>query len=80
MSVPEIVRRSTTTCAAFLGLADEIGTLRAGSCADVTVLEIVDGEFPLTDSEGQIEVARRRFEVRNCFRAGRPVGLLPRPI
>jgi dihydroorotase len=80
MSVPEIVRRSTTNCAAFLGMSDEIGTLRTGSCADVTVLEIVDGEFPLTDSEGQIEVARRRFEVRNCFRAGRPVGLLPRPM
>jgi len=57
----------------------EIGTLKLGACADVTVLEIVDGEFPLTDSEGKTEIARRRFEVRGCLRAGRPVGILPRP-
>lgn len=79
MSVPEIIRRATTNCAAFLGLADEIGALRPGSCADVTVLEVVDGEFPLTDSEGYTETAHRRFEVRHCLRAGRRVGLLPRP-
>lgn len=79
MSVPEIIRRSTANCAKFLGMSDEIGSLRPGACADVTVLEIIDGEFPLTDSEGKTETASRRFEVRNCFRAGRQVGLLPRP-
>lgn len=79
MSIPEIIRRSTATCAKFLGMSDEIGTLRPGACADVTVLEIVDGEFPLTDSEGTTETASRRFEVRHCFRAGRAVGVLPRP-
>lgn len=79
MSVPEIVRRSTANCAKWLGMSDEIGSLTPGACADVTVLEIVDGEFPLTDSEGNTEVASRRFAVRNCLRAGRPVGLLPRP-
>ena len=79
MSVPEIIRGSTANGAKFLGMSDEIGTLQPGACADVTVLEIVDGEFVLTDSEGQQETASRRFEVRNCFRAGRAVGLLPRP-
>lgn len=78
MSVPEIVRRTTTNCAKFLGMADEIGTLKPGACADVTVLEIVDSEFPLTDSEGNTEFAKRRFEVRGCLRAGLPVGILPR--
>jgi dihydroorotase len=76
LSVPEIIRRATTNCAKFLGMADEIGTLCPGACADVTVLEIVEGRFPLTDSEGQTEIARRSFEVKNCLRAGRPVGLL----
>ncbi len=76
MSVPEIIRRSTATCAAWLGMADEIGTLKPGACADITVLDIVDGEFPLMDSEGVTEIGRRSFEVRHCFRAGRRVGLL----
>ena len=79
MSVPEIISRSTATCAAWLGMSDEIGTLKPGACADITVLDIVDGEFPLTDSEGVTEIGRRSFEVRHCFRAGRPVGLLPKP-
>ena len=76
MSVPEIIRRSTATCAAWLGMADEIGTLKPGACADITVLEIVDGEFPLMDSEGVTEIGQRSFEVRHCFRAGRRMGLL----
>lgn len=80
MSVPEIIRRSTVNCAKFLGMSDEIGTLRPGACADVTVLEIVDGRFPLTDSEGRLETAAQRFEVRGCFRAGRAVGVLPRRV
>ncbi len=79
MSLPEVIRRSTATCAQWLGLADEIGTLQPGACADITVLEIVEGENPLTDSEGFTEMASRRFEVRACFRAGNRVGLLPRP-
>ena len=78
MSGPEIIRRSTTTCAAWLGMADEIGTLKPGACADITVLDIVDGEFPLTDSEGVTEIGRRSFEVRHCFRAGRRIGTLPK--
>lgn len=77
MSVPEIIRRSTATCAAWLGMADEIGTLKPGACADITVLDIVDGEVPLTDSEGVTEFGRRSFDVRHCFRAGRRVGVLP---
>ena len=79
MSLPEVIRRSTATCAKWLGLADEIGTLKPGACADITVLELVDAENPLTDSEGITEVAHRRFEVRACFRAGNRVGLLPKP-
>ena len=77
MSVPEIIRRSTATCAAWLGMADEIGTLKPGACADIAVLDIVDGEIPLTDSEGVTEIGHRRFDVRHCFRAGRRVGVLP---
>jgi dihydroorotase len=75
MPVPEIIRRTTTNCAKFLGLADEIGTLRPGACADVTVLEIVNEPTPLTDSERRTETAERRFEVRDCFRAGTPVAI-----
>ena len=79
ISLPEVIRRSTETCAKWLGMSDEIGTLKPGACADITVLEVVECENPLTDSEGFTEVANRRLDVKACFRAGHRVGLLPKP-
>ena len=40
--------------------------------ADITVLEIQDGEFPMTDSEGRVEVGRRHLEPTHVFRSGPP--------
>lgn len=79
MSLPEVIRRSTATCAKWLGMADEIGTLKPGACADITVLDVVECENPLTDSEGFTEVASHRLDVKACFRAGNRVGVLPKP-
>lgn len=79
MDLFEIIRRTTANPAAFLGRADDLGTLKPGALADITVLEIQSGSFPLTDSERATEVGERRLEVKHCFQAGRPVGLLPKP-
>lgn len=79
MSLPDVIRRSTATCAKWLGMSDEIGTLKPGACADITVLDLVECENPLADSEGFTEVATRRLDVKACFRAGNRVGVLPKP-
>lgn len=50
----------------------EIGTLRLGSRADLTVLEERVGPWPLPDSRGEILVADRRWLPRLVLRAGRP--------
>jgi dihydroorotase len=79
MPVAEIICRTTWNCARFLGMGDEIGTLQAGACADLTVLEIESGEFALVDTERQMEAAERRFVVQHCFRSGRSIDLHPSP-
>jgi len=79
MSLPEVVRRVTQTPARYLHREHELGTLHPGATADIAVLELQQGEFPLTDSEGQIELGRHHLEPTHVFRAGRQVGLLPRP-
>ena len=79
MGLPDLIRRTTLNPAKFLGRQDEIGTLRAGAVADITVLELTEGEFPLTDSYGNTEIAGRHLEPRLVFRAGRRTGILPRP-
>lgn len=73
MPLAEIVRRVTTNPAKFLGMAGEIGTLRPGACADLTVIDFEDGEFPWTDSEGHVETGTRRIVVRRCVRGGEEI-------
>jgi dihydroorotase len=72
------VTRGTTLPARFVGLEGEIGTLRPGACADVTVLERLEGQFPLTDTQGVTQTGRWHLEPRHVLRAGRQVGVLPR--
>jgi dihydroorotase len=80
MSLDEVIRRTTAEPAKFLNRQNEIGTLAVGATADITVLEIEEGEFPLKDSHGVIRNGTQQLEVRHTYRAGRPTGLLPRPV
>ncbi len=79
LSLRDVILRVTQTPARFLGREHELGTLRPGAIADIAILELQQGQFPLTDSEQHTEVARQRIEPTHVFRAGRQVGLLPRP-
>ncbi len=78
MSLDEVIERATLLPARFLKLEHEIGTLRPGGAADVTVLQMIDGEYPLTDTVGVTEIGRRHLEPRVVLLAGQPVGVLPR--
>lgn len=79
MSLPEVIRRTTQTPAQFLGREQEIGTLRPGATADITVLELQESEFLLHDSYGNIETGRQHLEPTHVFRAGREMGLVGNP-
>ena len=79
MPLSEVIRRTTQTPARFLGRQDELGTLKPGAIADITVLELQQGEFPLVDAEGHWEVGHQHLEATHVFRSGRPVAVLPRP-
>jgi len=52
-SLPDVVKMTTANSAKVLGLADEIGALAAGRDADVTILDLVDGDFTFTDTTGR---------------------------
>jgi dihydroorotase len=80
MALPEVIRRTTLTPALFLGRENELGTLKPGAVADITVLELQNGEFPLVDSEGRVEIGNRHLEPTHVFRSGRQLGLLPGPV
>ena len=52
LSVEKVVEMSTLAPAKTLGLQDQIGTLKVGTQADVTVLEQLKGKFMFGDSYG----------------------------
>lgn len=79
MPIDDVIARATSLPAKFLNLSGEIGTLAPGARADITVLDVEEGEFPLTDTEEVTEVARQRLELRCVFKDSRQAAQLPRP-
>jgi dihydroorotase len=68
-----IVPMVTSHAAAMLGLEAEIGTLRPGAVADVSVLADERGRWVLRDNEGTEAVAERLLRPLFCLRAGRRI-------
>jgi dihydroorotase len=60
MSFDDVLMRTTIAPARIIGRVDGLGTLAAGSPADVAVLKIEEGEFPLTDSQKNTLNAKQR--------------------
>jgi dihydroorotase len=48
--IERVVAMSTANPAKTIGLQDQIGTLKVGTVADITVLEQIEGRFIFTDS------------------------------
>lgn len=71
LTLRQIVPMVTTNAAAMLGLKEEIGTLRPGAVADVSVLADGRGRFRLGDNEGTEVIADRMLTPLFCLRAGR---------
>jgi dihydroorotase len=73
VSLPEVIRLSTSSPAQLMGREDSLGSLATGREADITVFRLVDGAFDFTDSERQTERANQQLEVLYAVRAGRVV-------
>ncbi|HEX3884837.1 MAG TPA: amidohydrolase/deacetylase family metallohydrolase [Stellaceae bacterium] len=71
MSLPDIVRRATSAPAKILGYEGTVGTLKPGANADISLFELRDGNFDLTDSEGSTIVAKRRLINQVTIKDGR---------
>lgn len=70
LPLPEVIRRITVNPAGAIGLAGRIGTLAPGAEADVTLMRLSEGEWPLTDTAGVTEIGRWRLEPVAVVRAG----------
>ena len=84
LSLEQVVPMVTTHCAAMLRMEDEIGTLRPGVEADVSVLDDERGRFLLQDNEGTQVMAPRLLRPAFCLKAGKrfdaDAAILPEPV
>lgn len=76
-SLSDVVKQATWTPAKLLGLEGEIGTLRSGATADVTLLRWEEGDWSLTDSYGHVRKADRALRAAGVVRDG-DVVVMPR--
>jgi dihydroorotase len=71
LTLEQVVPMVTSRPAEMLGLSDEIGAIRRGATADVTVLREQRGRFILRDNEHNEVIAERLLQPVFCLRAGK---------
>ena len=69
-TLDDIIRRVTETPARVLRIEDRAGSLRPGMPADISVLEVVEGSYRLTDVTGVSRLGRRAIVPVTTFRDG----------
>ncbi len=61
MSEAEIIKRVTAVPAKLIGMADQLGALSEGTCADITIMKLKDGEIQYGDALGEKRTGNRYF-------------------
>jgi dihydroorotase len=70
MPLEAAIAAATSTPAALIGAAHELGTLAPGACADIALLALEDGPFPIYDVLEQRRDAAHRLHAVRTFVAG----------
>ena len=80
-TVEDVVRMATSEAARAIRMSDEIGSLKVGRVADISILEIVDGDWLFRDSVGGEGRSSKAFVPFAAVRAGEvmPLEFGPRP-
>ncbi|MCC8127887.1 MAG: amidohydrolase family protein [Clostridiales bacterium] len=71
MTLNEVVRCCTETPAELMGMQGEIGTLKPGALADVSIMKIIEGKFDFRDSYGNHLSAYQLLVPQMTLKAGR---------
>ena len=70
MTMEEVVATVTSNPAAMVRMEDEIGALKVGRDADVSVMEVLNGRFKLSDNSGVEVVTDKLIRPVFCLRDG----------
>jgi len=71
MTVDQVIERVTLRPTRIFNFGLELGTLRPGSVADITILEVREGQFTFADSTGKKRTGRQKLQSVAAIRAGK---------
>ena len=71
MSLRDVIARATVNSSLVFDFAATIGTLKPGAEADVSVLELKEGEFTFTDSDGKTRMGHQKLAAVTTVKSGK---------
>jgi dihydroorotase len=71
LSVDQVIERVTVRPTRMFNFGAELGSLRPGAVADITILEVREGSFLFTDSTGKKRTGRQKLQSAAAIRAGK---------
>jgi len=71
MNLHDVIARATVNSSRVFDFGASIGTLKPGSEADVSVLELKEGQFTFTDSDGKSRTGGSKLEAMTTVRGGK---------
>jgi dihydroorotase len=71
LSLDQIIERVTLGPTRIFNFGVEIGTLRPGAVADITILDVREGPFTFTDSTGVRRTGKQKLQSVAAIRAGK---------
>jgi dihydroorotase len=70
MPMAEVIRASTFAPAKAMQKEARLGSIEAGKQADIVLLDLVEGQFPLTDVKGHVRTANRKLVPKRVCKGG----------
>ena len=71
VSLHDVIARATVNSSKVFNFGASVGTLKPGAVADVSVLELKEGDFTFTDSDGKSRLGRRKLVAATTVRGGK---------
>jgi dihydroorotase len=71
LSVDQVIERVTVRPTRMFNFGTDLGSLRPGTVADITILEVREGSFLFTDSTGKRRTGRQKLQSAAALRAGK---------
>jgi dihydroorotase len=71
LNVDQVIERVTVRPTRMFDFGAELGSLKPGAVADITILEVREGSFLFTDSTGKKRTGRQKLQSAAAIRAGK---------